>query len=269
MSEVGEHPSTNVDANIKNVNIELAAREPWPTNVYLYVPFKEQMIVWAPECLATFCLLRQVRVPSLHIEYVRNAAEMSNYGAPPVLTLNNRVFSEFDEIANLIELKGLLNGEIGDNSTIDSFSILSTDGIGSLMKYFLFCEKAETTVYQSFTSVYPWPLGMILYFIYRKHTIKVLQVKEVWSLTYEQALNKFETIIQALSEKLEQNKSTYLLGENFTKADAHLYGHLLPILQTTIPEYENLRNILIKYQPLVDYINNLEKDVHGLTLLVS
>ena len=102
------------------------------------------MIVWAPECLATFCLLRQVRVPSLHIEYVRNAAEMSNYGSQKrgmidrsfclfVLTLNNRVFSEFDEIANLIELKGLLNGEIGDNSTIDSFSILSTDGIGSLM----------------------------------------------------------------------------------------------------------------------------------------
>jgi hypothetical protein len=38
------------------------------------------MIIWAPDCLATLCLLRKVRVPSLHIEHVRNAAEMSNYG---------------------------------------------------------------------------------------------------------------------------------------------------------------------------------------------
>jgi hypothetical protein len=38
------------------------------------------MILWAPDCLATLCLLRKVRVPSLHIEHVRNAAEMSNYG---------------------------------------------------------------------------------------------------------------------------------------------------------------------------------------------
>jgi hypothetical protein len=38
------------------------------------------MIVWAPDCLATLCLLRKVRVPALHIEHVRNAAEMSNYG---------------------------------------------------------------------------------------------------------------------------------------------------------------------------------------------
>ena len=38
------------------------------------------MILWAPNCLATLCLLRTARVPTLHIEYVRNAAEMSNYG---------------------------------------------------------------------------------------------------------------------------------------------------------------------------------------------
>ena len=91
-------------------------------NTFLYVPLKEQMILWAPECLTTLCLLRKVRVPSLTIEHVRNAAEMSNYGksllpinrktsvffilgSPPVLALNNRAFSEFDEIANLIELK--------------------------------------------------------------------------------------------------------------------------------------------------------------------
>ena len=38
------------------------------------------MIIWGPDCLTTLCLLRKVRVPSLHIEHVRNAAEMSNYG---------------------------------------------------------------------------------------------------------------------------------------------------------------------------------------------
>jgi len=227
------------------------------------------MILWAPDCLATLCLLRKVRVPSLHIEHVRNAAEMSNYGIPPVLTLNNRIFSEFDEIANLIELKGLLTVETGGNSTTDSYSILCTETLGTLMKYFLLCEKAGTTVYQSFISVYPWPLGLILYLIYRHQTIKILKVKEIWSLTYEQALIKFETIIKALSEKIQQNNSNYLLGDNFTKADAHLYGHLYPILHTTFTEYETLRNILLKFKPLVDYVNNLEKDVHGLTLLVS
>jgi hypothetical protein len=38
------------------------------------------MILWAPDCLATLCVLRKARVPSLHIEHTRNAAEMSNYG---------------------------------------------------------------------------------------------------------------------------------------------------------------------------------------------
>ncbi len=87
------------------------------------------------------------------------------------------------------------------------------------------------TVYQSFTSVYPWPLGLILYFIYRNRVIKTLKVKEIWSLTYEQvfylnyenkisnilfqALNKFETTVKALSDKMQQNNSNYLLGEKY------------------------------------------------------
>lgn len=101
-------------------------------------------------------------------------------------------------------------------------------------------------------------------------------------------MNKYETTLQALSDKIQQNDSNYLLGEkyvvlfflrefyfsmdfifSFTKADAHLYGHLYPILHLNVVEYENLRNILVKFKPLVDYVNNLEKDVHGLTLLVS
>ncbi|UJR27892.1 hypothetical protein I4U23_009157 [Adineta vaga] len=262
MAEIGDHIHSIIDNNSKNVNIEVAAREPWPANVYLYVPLKEQMVLWAPDCLATLCLLRKVRVPSLTIEHVRNAAEMSNYGIPPVLTLNNRAFSEFDEINNLIELKGLLvTNNDRQNSSVDSYTILCTETLGALMKYFLLCEKAGTTVYQSFTSVYPWPLGLILYFIYRKQMIKTLQVKEIWSLTYEQALIKFETTVKALSNKIQQDNSNYLLGDNFTKADAHLYGHLYPILHTKVVEYENLRNILNKLKPLVDYVNNLEKDI--------
>jgi hypothetical protein len=59
------------------------------------------------------------------------------------------------------------------------------------------------------------------------------------------------------------------LFSSFTKADAHLYGHIYPILHTRFPEYDRLRNILQKYKPLVDYVNNIERDVHGLTLLVS
>lgn len=50
-----------------------------------------------------------------------------------MLTLNNRVFSEFEEIANLIDLKGLLPGETGDNSTVESFSILCSETLGNLM----------------------------------------------------------------------------------------------------------------------------------------
>ncbi|CAF1321615.1 unnamed protein product [Adineta steineri] len=269
MAETSEHIHPILDINTKNVNIEIAAREPWPTNACLYVPLKEQMVIWAPNCLATLCLLRKVRVPSLHIEHVRNAAEMSNYGIPPVLTLNNRVFSEFDEIANLIELKGLLPIDNEENSMADSYSILCTETLGTLMKYFLLCEKAGTTVYQSFISVYPWPLGLILYLIYRKHTIKILKVKEIWSLTYEQAVMKFETTVKALSDKIQQNNSTYLFGDNFTKADAHLYGHLYSILHSKIIEHEDIRNTLLKLKPLVDYVNNIERDVHGLSLLVS
>ncbi|CAF1513876.1 unnamed protein product [Rotaria sordida] len=194
---------------------------------------------------------------------------VSKKSIPPVLTLNNRIFSEFDEIANLIELKGLLKVENEGNSIVDSYSILCTETLGSLMKYFLLCEKSGSTLYQSFTSVYPWPLGLILFLIYRNRTIKNLKVKEIWPLTYEQALIKFETTVKALSNKIQEINSDYLFGDDFTKADAHLYGHLYTILHTNISEHENLRNILVKYKPLVDYVNNLERDVHGLTILVS
>ncbi|CAF3038058.1 unnamed protein product [Rotaria socialis] len=269
MAETGDSISSMASINTKNVNIELAAREPWPTNANLYVPLKEQMILWAPDCLSTLCLLRKVRVPTLHIEHVRNAAEMSNYGVPPVLTLNNRILSEFDEIANLIELKGLLVVEPRGKSTVESYSILCTEVLGSLMKYFTLCENAGSSVYQSFTSVYPWPLGLILFLIYQNRTIKNLKVKEIWSLTYEQALTKFEITVKALSNKIQENHSNHVLGDNFTRADAHLYGHLYSILHMQISEYENLRNILHKYRPLVDYVNNLDSDVNGLTLLAS
>lgn len=50
-----------------------------------------------------------------------------------MLTLNNRVFSEFEEIANLIELKGLLPGETAGDSTVESFSILCSETLGNLM----------------------------------------------------------------------------------------------------------------------------------------
>jgi hypothetical protein len=226
------------------------------------------MILWAPDCLATLCLLRKVNVPSLRIEHVRNAAEMSNCGIPPVLTLNNRVFSEFDEIADLIELKGLLGAETGGTSTTNSYSLLCTETIGTLMNYFLLTEKAGPTVYQSFTSVYPWPLGFVLYQIYRHRAIAILKVKEIWSLTYEQALTKFETTLKAISDKIQQANTPYLLGNDFTKADAHLYGHLFSILHLKLAEYDSLRNQLLKMTPLVDYVNKLERDVHGLTLLV-
>ena len=56
---------------------------------------------------------------------------------------------------------------------------------------------------------------------------------------------------------------------SFTRADAHLYGHLYPIIHTDVVEYENLRHILLKLEPLVDYISNLEKDVDGATFLAS
>ncbi|CAF4646544.1 unnamed protein product, partial [Rotaria sp. Silwood1] len=263
MAETDDYNHSDVNTNTTNVNIELAAREPWPTNACLYVPLKEQMILWAPDCLSSLCLLRKVRVPSLHVEHVRNAAEMSNCGIPPVLTLNNHILSEFDEIANFIELKGLLKVENEENTIVDSYSILCTEILGGLMKYFLLCEKAGPTVYQSFTSVYPWPLGLILFLIYRNRTIKNLKVKEIWPLSYEQALIKFETTVRALSNKIQEMNSGYLLGNNFTKADAHLYGHLYTILHTNISEHENLRNVLLKYKPLVDYVNNLERDVHG------
>jgi len=268
MTETGDH-NQQVESNSKNVNIELAAREPWPTNACLYVPLIEQMVLWAPDCLATLCLLRKVHVPSLHIEHVRNATQMSNCGIPPVLTLNNRVFSEFDEIADLIELKGLLGVESGGTSTTNSYSLLCTEVLGTLMNYFLLCKNAGPTVYRSFTSVYPWPLGFILYHSYRCQAINVLKVKEIWSLTYEQALLKFETTLKALSDKIQQTNTNYLLGKDFTKADAHLYGHLFAIRHLNIAEYDDLRNILLKLTPLLDYINNMERDVHGLTLIVG
>lgn len=61
----------------------------------------------------------------------------------------------------------------------------------------------------------------------------------------------------------------YSCSFSFTKADAHLYAHLYALLHTNIPEYENLRELILKYRPLVDYVDNLDKDVHGLTILVS
>ena len=104
--------------------IYILAREPWPMNTNFFLPLKEQMVIWAPTCLATLCLLRKVRVPSLIVQHVRNAAEMSTngkassrssltsclssrltIGVPPVITLNNRIFCEFEDVANLIELK--------------------------------------------------------------------------------------------------------------------------------------------------------------------
>jgi hypothetical protein len=110
---------------------------------------------------------------------------------------------------------------------------------------------------------------------------------------------KFETTVKALSEKLEQSHSEYILGNkyvnrneidlilmdmflndansfffsslfscSFTKADAQLYGHLYPILYAKIPEYQDLRNILLQQKALVDYVNNMDSDVQGSTLLV-
>ena len=59
----------------------------------------------------------------------------------------------------------------------------------------------------------------------------------------------------------------YSLYFSFTKADAHLYGRLFPILYMNIAEYENLRDIILKYEPLVDYLNDIEKTVDGASLL--
>ena len=67
--------------SIKEIKKRLVlAREPWPTNTFLYVPLKEQMVTFAQDCLSTFCLLRKARVPALTLQHARNAPEMSSTG---------------------------------------------------------------------------------------------------------------------------------------------------------------------------------------------
>ena len=62
-------------------------------------------------------------------------------------------------------------------------------------------------------------------------------------------------------------RSVFFPSPSFTLADAHLYGHLCPILHGKISEFEPLRDILLELKPLVNYVNTLERDVHGLSLL--
>ncbi|CAF0919218.1 unnamed protein product [Didymodactylos carnosus] len=224
--------STLIDAKTKNINLEIAAREPWPETATLYLPLKDQLVVWSSECLATLCLLRKALVPSLRLEHVRNAAEMSNSGIPPVLSLNNRIFSEFDEIADLLELKGLLS-ENGRNTDVrtwsTSYSILCTEVIRGLMNYFLISTK--TGLVRTCTS-------------------------------------KFETTIKALSEKIQNNQG-YLLSQDFTRADAHLYGCIYSILNLNIMEYNELNNIIHRYQPLIEYVRKIDRFVQGFSVIDS
>ena len=70
-----------------------------------------------------------------------------------------------------------------------------------------------------------------------------------------------------MDEETNTMRSVCLPSVSFTLADAHLYGHLCPILHGKISEFEPLRNILVELKPLLNYVNTLERDVHGLSLL--
>lgn len=109
-----------------------------------------------------------------------------------------------------------------------------------------------------FTKPLPFPLSEIQIYFYKNDVQNQLDVLKLKS--DEDAEEIANTVFASLSGKLGSQK--YFFGNQPSALDAVVFGHLAVHLFAPLPT-ENLRNLLMRYSNLQNYVENMARELWG------
>jgi len=245
------------------LSVEMGAGEPWPSDVALYQTYEVEQIL-LPDNAATLAVQAFLHMAGLDfvVEMRSNAESMSPSGRLPFIKAGAFVISEMDPIVAFVNTKGISltdNLDNGQKADMRAYMSLVNNVMGNAELYMSWVDQltlAEVTT-PRYSSVYPWPLDLILTWQKKRQVVKKLSALGWSNKSLEEVYNEVETCCRALSERLDVSK--YFFGSKPTELDALVFGHLFTILTTPLPD-NRLKAIVQQFNNLVKLCENIERD---------
>ncbi|RMZ99129.1 metaxin-2 isoform X1, partial [Brachionus plicatilis] len=247
----------------KFYSLEAIAREPWDPSTILFVPLKKQILLenGGAETFATVIYLSILNL-NFEIKRVKNVNEISPSGRGPLLKCGKYSIGEYESIVNFSNLKGYrLLANFLDSSKkneIKSYMLLIQSSYSDTLNYFLWkSDGVQKAIKESFSSDYPWPLNIILYWNEYYFKRKYLQSNNLWDLKKDKVMHRFSEVNECLNKKLKDN--AYLMGNNMTEVDILLYSFIKVLTINSV--FEELNASLGDLTHLRDYFAKMDQNM--------
>ncbi|XP_067138262.1 metaxin-2-like [Centruroides vittatus] len=245
----------------ESIAVEMGAMEPWPEDARLYQP-SEYMQILLPDytnCLSIQAFLRMCCL-KYRVVMRKNAEHMSPSGHVPFLKCGAFVVSEIDPIIAFVNTKGIhlsqhLDG--AQKADMRAYMALINVVLGNAELYVSWCHNATVNekTKPRCLSVYSWPLNYFLYW-QKKSVMKSKLASNHWlDKTLDEVYEEVTSCCHALSERL--GKQTYFFGTKPTELDALVYGHLMGILTTALPD-NGLASIVRNFENLLKLVSRID-----------
>jgi len=257
------------------------SEEAWPADAHLHQPAEANQLL-LPErssCLAVKTYLRMCNLP--FTEHISDNAEFMSPGGRlthlPLLRLGPvKTFAEFEPIVAQVEA-------VQGGNCLDSWmSEDQRDNIRCLVSYvenvFTLAEIHMSFVdevnYQLYTATrcaaaHPWPLSTIRRFAKQKDAQKILKVYRWQDLDNDQVIQEVSICADALIAELEEDQAkSYFGGSRPCKLDALVFGHVVAIMTTKLPNME-LAAVLATYPRLLAHCRRIDQSLFDGKLLTS
>ncbi|KAH8289389.1 hypothetical protein KR054_004554, partial [Drosophila jambulina] len=255
--------------------------EPWPELAQLHQPPEHSQLLLAERtsCIAVRTYLRLCRLPftemtSSHAEFMTQGGRLTGL---PMLRLGQfHILAEFEPIVEHVVAtrpskalgRWLTEEERDDMRCMVNY----VETVFTLAEIHLsYVDPVNYRLYTARRSGagHPWLLSLLRRFYKQRQAMRLLRVYEWHHLNTDQVLEEVSDCCEALIDQLEEHRCDsegFLCGSQPCELDALVFGHVVGILNTPLPNRE-LAELLYTYPRLVAFCRRIDASLYGGKLL--
>ncbi|KAH8338140.1 hypothetical protein KR059_009690, partial [Drosophila kikkawai] len=253
----------------------------WPDVVQLHQPPEHSQLLLAERtsCIAVRTYLRLCRLPfaektSVHAEFMTQGGRLTGL---PMLRLGQfDILAEFEPIVNHVvttKPSKALGRWLSEEQREDMRAMVNyVETVFTLAETHLsYVDPVNYRLYTARRSGggHPWLLSLIRRFYKQRQAMRLLRVYQWHHLSADEVLDEVSECCEALLEQLEEQGhgwEGYLYGPQPCELDALVFGHVVGIINTPLPNRE-LTELLYTYPRLVAFCRRIDASLYGGKLL--
>ncbi|KAH8247948.1 hypothetical protein KR038_003916, partial [Drosophila bunnanda] len=255
--------------------------EPWPDLVQLHQPPEHSQLLLAERasCIAVRTYLRLCRLPfaektSAHAEFMTQGGRLTGL---PMLRLGQfQILAEFEPIVDHVAAtrpSKALGRWLSEEQREDMRCMVNyVETVFTLAEIHL--SYVDPVNYRLYTARrtgagHPWVLSLLRRFYKQRQAMRLLRVYQWHHMNTDQVLEEVTECCEALMDQLEDHEvdsEGFLCGSQPCELDALVFGHVVGILNTPLPNRE-LAELLNTYPRLVAFCRRIDASLYGGKLL--